>query len=60
MFGHTVGGHDTTSSLTSVGNGLPIQKLKESSVPKPCENVYQEVKLARKKEKEKNKRKKKS
>ena len=30
MFGHTVGGYDTTSSLFSVGNGLPMQKLKES------------------------------
>ena len=25
-----VGGHDTTSSLFSVGKGLPMQKLKES------------------------------
>ena len=55
MFGHTVGGHDTTSSLTSVGNGLPMQKLKESPLLRNHARVFTKKSNSQEK-KEKNRR----
>ena len=53
MFGHTVGGHDTTSSLFSVGKGLPMQKLKESPLFRDHAKVF--TKKSNSQEKQTNK-----
>ena len=57
MFGHTVGGHDIASSLTSVGNGLPMQKLKESPLFRNHAKVFTKKSKSQEKEEEKQQQK---